>query len=209
MQPVMRLLKAVFLSGSCPRGATRCGARSRTVVPSVHPGVAPAQRAHQPGNGRAIIDPHVVSTLVFTLLRAHSTSARAGCVALATVLEHHIQDLEADKLRTSHNLGDGDGGDQGLPLRRGRALHQTVLSENEILEGLHAFCAHVGTTMATHEHAHGERLREDCQQLLSQENAEALESHIFGEGSRGLALAWCVDIVRVCSSHAVVDAGEL
>ena len=126
------------------------------------------------------------------------------------MLEHYVQDLEATKLRASHNLGT-DGGVDGdeLPLRRGRSMHRTVLSEGEILDALHAFCGHVGESMGAAAHAHGPRLQGDCQQLLSQEAAEALESHIFGEGGRGLALAWCVDIVGVCSSHAVVDSGEL
>jgi hypothetical protein len=82
------------------------------------------------------------------------------------------------------------------------------LSEAEIMRALEGFCAHVEES-AGGGHGHAEKLAADCREILSDEVIDVLEVHIFSEGSARLRLALCVEATGLCSSHNVIDSGEL
>lgn len=134
-----------------------------------------------------------------------------GCAALASILEHRIEDLQHAKHGSAASTGTNSftPPDTPLPSQRIRSLPHRGLSEPEIVYALTTFCTHVRDAMKGHKHAHSERLQHDCQELLPQESLEALEEHIFSEGSAGLRMLWCVSIAGVCETHTLIDGGEL
>jgi hypothetical protein len=144
-----------------------------------------------------------------SLLGHSSVRALAGCTALAAILEHQVDDLTAEKLKASHNMGASNNAGVKLPPLKGRRLPRMGLSEAEIMHALQGFCDHVAEQVPGGGHGHSEKLALDCRDLLSNEVVETLEEHIFSEGSRRLRLALCVEATGLCSSHNVIDSGEL
>ena len=138
----------------------------------------------------------------------------AGCTALSTMLEHHMQDLIIDKVKQAKAEAAAgsevqtDAADQ-LPSRKGRRMPVSGLSETQILDALGSFCDHVASEMQQHPHVDGEKLQSDCSVLMTRESAHALEEHIFAKGSQSLLMLWCVQLAQLCSEHQIIDSGEL
>jgi hypothetical protein len=142
------------------------------------------------------------------------------------MLEHRLEDLQrhpspphtepaintatARTADMSAEPGDDSEGAGALPPRRGRRAPVSGISEPVATAAIDAFCAHVGESMADAEHAHSARLRADCDALMTRRAAHALEQRVFQEGPHSqLRLLWCVELAGVCSTHEVINSGEL
>ena len=147
--------------------------------------------------------------------RAHGVKprhhVRAGCTALATMLQHRVSDLQAAQ-RRAHLVDDlaADGGDGGeaLPPRQGRCAPHAGLPvldgaqdylQPALAHALQVFCDTVAAELAAQPHADVARLTADCRDLLPQEVADALEEHLFQVRMPRLPMLCCA-LVRASTT---------
>ncbi|KAL4443869.1 hypothetical protein ABPG75_011606 [Micractinium tetrahymenae] len=85
------------------------------------------------------------------------------------------------------------------PGRRMRLKHK----EPEILAALDAACSKLAASQQL-----SPAVQQDCERLVK-EHRSALEDHIFDRGTEGLAPFLCVERLRLCDWHDIMDSGEL
>ncbi|KAL4449499.1 hypothetical protein ABPG77_007143 [Micractinium sp. CCAP 211/92] len=80
---------------------------------------------------------------------------------------------------------------------------RTRFKEPDIMAALQAACSKLAASQQL-----SPAVQNDCERLVGEQRL-SLENHIFDRGTESLATFLCVERLRLCDWHDVVDSGEL